>query len=185
MSRVRTTIVTGLLSVGLCLGAGRAAGRGLVPDTPSTAPDYFCTWNLQGFVSSYSGSNPQADAMTEANLFGRGTNQNWVEMYPDARADLFLVLDDTWDIPLSSRDGDGRGHPKRGSLELDNQRFPSHTGAPAERLAKLNRNVRARGWRGVGLWIYSGRPKKTADPLVNDEEYWTERMRWCRDAGIE
>jgi hypothetical protein len=162
-----------------------AAEPSLVPDTPNTAPDYFCTWTLQGFVCSYSGSNDTADAMTEANLFGKGPNRNWVEMYPDARADLILVLDDTWDIPLAPRDGDGRGHSKRGSLELDNQRFPSYTGTPAERLAKLNRDVRARGWRSVGLWVYSGRPKKTADPLVNDEAYWAERMRWCKEAGID
>lgn len=176
------TLLTALLTP---LAAVSAAEPSLVPDTPSTAPDYFCTWNLQGFVSNYSGSNAQADAMTEANLFGTGPNQNWVKMFPDARTDLILVLDDTWDIPLAARDGDGRGHPKRGSLELDTQRFPSYTGTPAERFAKLNRYVRAHGWRSVGLWVYSGRPKKDADPRVNDEEYWAERMRWCRDTGIE
>ena len=31
-----------------------AAEPSLVPDTPSTAPDYFCTWNVQGFACSYS-----------------------------------------------------------------------------------------------------------------------------------
>ena len=31
----------------------------LVPVTPSTAPDYFCTWNLQGYVTNYlSSENP-------------------------------------------------------------------------------------------------------------------------------
>jgi len=78
------------------LAAVSAAGPSLIPSTPSTAPDYFCTWNVQGFVSSYADANAQADAMTEANLFGTGPNQNWVEFYPDARGDLFLVLDDTW-----------------------------------------------------------------------------------------
>jgi hypothetical protein len=158
-----------------------AAQPSLVPDTPSTAPDYFCTWNLQGFVSSYSNPNDQADAMTEANLFGKGPNQNWVEMYPDARADLILVLDDTWDIPL----GGGRGHPMRGSMELDSQRFPSYRGTPAERLARLNRDVRAHGWRSVGLWVCSARAKARRDPGVSDEAYWTERMRWSQDAGID
>jgi hypothetical protein len=33
----------------------RAAEPSLVPDAPSTAPDYFCTWNVQGFACSYSG----------------------------------------------------------------------------------------------------------------------------------
>ena len=110
-----------------------AAEPSLVPDTPSTAPDYFCTWNLQGFCCSYSNPNDQADMMTEANLFGKGPNQNWVEFYPEVRGDLYLVLDDTWDMPL----GGGRGHPLRGSLELDTGRFPSYQGTPAQRLTKL------------------------------------------------
>ena len=32
----------------------------LVPSTPSQAPDYYCTWNLQGFASGHTfgaGSN--------------------------------------------------------------------------------------------------------------------------------
>lgn len=165
------------------LAAAAADLPSLVPDTPSTAPDYFCTWNLQGFVSSYSDSNAQADAMTEANLFGKGPNQNWVEFYPEARRDLILVLDDTWDIPIGPRNG--RGHPMRGSLELDNQRFPSYQGTPAERLTRLNRDIRAHGWRSVGLWVHSGRARARMDPAVNEEQYWAERMRWCEQAGID
>ena len=41
-----------------CSMAVSAAGqprlvKSLVPDMPSQAPDYFCTWNLQGYVASY------------------------------------------------------------------------------------------------------------------------------------
>lgn len=157
------------------------AAPSLVPNQPSTAPDYFCTWNLQGYVTNYTGADRQADALTEANLFGHGPSQNWVEFFPDARADLYLVLDDTWDIPV----GGGRGHPLRGSLELDLGRFPSYVGTPAERLAKLNRDVRAHGWRGLGLWVCSARAKARRDRAVSDEQYWTERLRWSADAGIE
>lgn len=45
----------------------------LVPTTRSTAPDYYCTWNLQGFVTSYaggSGSNDLRMELHEDNLFG-------------------------------------------------------------------------------------------------------------------
>jgi hypothetical protein len=73
----------------------------------------------------------------------------------------------------------------RGSLELDNQRFPSYRGTPVERLAKLNRDVRAHGWRSVGLWVHSGRAAARMDPKVNEEQYWAQRMLWCRDAGID
>ena len=41
-----------------CSMAVSAAGqprlvKSLVPDMPSQAPDYFCTWNLQGYVACY------------------------------------------------------------------------------------------------------------------------------------
>lgn len=45
----------------------------LVPSTPSQAPDYYCTWNLQGYVTSYangSGSNDLRIEIHEDNLFG-------------------------------------------------------------------------------------------------------------------
>lgn len=45
----------------------------LVPITPSQAPDYYCTWNLQGFVTSHTfgrGSNDFRAEMNEDNLFG-------------------------------------------------------------------------------------------------------------------
>ena len=112
-----------------------AAEPSLVPATPSTAPDYFCTWNVQGFACSYAGSSAQADMMIEANLFGKGPNQNWLEFYPDVRADLTFLLDDACDFPL----GGGHHCPLRGSVELDPGRFPSCQGTPAERLAKLSR----------------------------------------------
>jgi hypothetical protein len=172
----RSSILLALLTSPLC-----AAEPSLVPDAPNTAPDYFCTWNLQGFVCSYANADAQADAMIEANLFGKGPNQNWVEFYPEVRGDLILVLDDTWDIPV----GGGRGHPMRGSMELDRQRFPSYRGTPAERLRKLNHDVCAHGWRGVGLWVCSVRAKARRDKQVNDEQYWAERLGWCQEAGID
>lgn len=44
----------------------------LLPEKPSTVPDYFCTWNVQGYVSSYGSTLQQRNAMTERNLFGKG-----------------------------------------------------------------------------------------------------------------
>ncbi len=70
-----------------------AAEPSLVPDTPSTAPDYFCTWNVQGFACSYSGASNQADMLVEASLFGTGTNQNWLGFYPDS---LPIDSDTSW-----------------------------------------------------------------------------------------
>jgi hypothetical protein len=151
----------------------------LVPDTPSTAPDYFCTWNVQGYACSYSGPSNQADMMTEANLFGKGTNQNWLGFYPEVRGDLTFLLDDAFDFPL----GGGHNDPHRGSIEVDTGRFPSYTGTPAERLAKLSKDVKARGWRDLGLWICNSRPNVDSPPIDSDA-YWCERLAWSQQAGI-
>ena len=57
-----------------CLSLTTAkAQESLVPTTPSVAPDYYCTWNLQGYVCSYhsgSGSNDLRIEIHEDNLFG-------------------------------------------------------------------------------------------------------------------
>lgn len=34
-------------------GCSASQPESLVPDTPSSAPDYFCTWNIQGYIASY------------------------------------------------------------------------------------------------------------------------------------
>ena len=92
--------------------------------------------------------------MVEASLFGTGTNQNWLGFYPELRGDLTFLLDDAFDFPL----GGGHNDPHRGSIEVDTGRFPSYTGTPAERLAKLSKAVKAGGWRDLGLWICNSRP---------------------------
>jgi len=156
-----------------------SAEPSLVPATPSTVPDYVCTWNVQGFVASYANASDQADQMIEANLFGSGKNQNWLGFYPEIRGDLTFLLDDAFDFPL----GGGHNHPTRGSIELDGGRFPSYTGTPAERLAKLSKDVKARGWRDLGLWICNSRPNVEELP-IDSETYWTERLTWSQQAGI-
>lgn len=148
-----------------------AAEPSLVPTTRNTAPDYFCTWNVQGFACSYSNASDQADMMVEASLFGTGPNQNWVGFFPDVRADLTFLLDDAFDFPVRG----GHNHPNRGSVELDVGRFPSYQGTPAERLAKLSRDVKAKGWRDLGLWICNSRPNVDELPIDSDT-YWCERL---------
>lgn len=157
-----------------------AAEPSLVPETPGATPDYFCTWNVQGFVCGYAGASPQADQMVEANLFGCGMRQNWLGFFPEVRGDLIFLLDDACDYPL----GGGHNHPARGSMELDAGRFPSFTGTPAERLAKLNAAVQAKGWRGLGLWICNSRNRLPGQENIGSDDYWVERLRWSQQAGV-
>jgi hypothetical protein len=168
-----------LLAALSCSALLPAAERNLVPSTPSTVPDYFCTWNTQGYVCSYSGPSPQADMMVESSLFGTGPNQNWLGFYPKIRADLTFLLDDAFDFPI----GGGHNDTRRGSIELDDARFSSYSGTPAERLTKLSKDVKARGWRDLGLWICNSRPNMESLP-IDSETYWCERLAWSQAAGI-
>jgi hypothetical protein len=151
----------------------------LVPTKPSNAPDYFCTWNIQGFVCSFESSAGSRKAMTENNMFGNGDYQNWINFYSKIREDLFFVMDDSWDIPISETSKDG---PTFGLTELNQERFPSYTGNPAQRLTKLVGAVKAKGWKGLGGWICA--QEAPIAGKVNAEEYWTERLKAANAAGF-
>ncbi len=149
----------------------------LVPAKPSQAPDYFCTWNIQGYVTSYTGSPAMRQAMTEKNIFGSGVSERWGEMFSRLHKDLYLVLDDDWETPLN---GDRSYY---GSLIVDTARFPSVKGmSPQQRLGFLTEKTKSLGWKGLGLWICAQQApiNETTDSLA----YWTERLKWMNKAGI-
>src|SRR5665648_723132 len=151
----------------------------LVPKKPSKAPDYFCTWNIQGYVCSQQSSAGSRMAMTEANMFGDSTYQNWVSFYPKIREDLIFVMDDSWDIPINETSKDG---PTFGLTELNEERFPSFTGTPAKRLSKLVDALKAKGWKGLGGWICA--QEAPIAGKVDTVEYWTERLKAANDSGF-
>jgi len=151
-------------------------GHSLVPKVINQAPDYFCTWNIQGYICSYKSPEDQRAQMTEANLFGGGKYQDWAGLYPRIRGDLILVMDDSWDVPAN---GDSSYF---GSLQLNEQRFPSFTGAPDERLKALVTKVKAAGWKGLGGWVCAQQAPRFAVP--NERAYWIERLNWMRQAGV-
>ena len=151
----------------------------LVPDKPSKAPDYFCTWNIQGFVCSFESSAQMRKEMTENNMFGSGQYQNWVSLFPKIREDLIFVMDDSWDIPISETSKDG---PTFGLTELNQERFPSYTGNPAERLTQLVNAVKVKGWKGLGGWICAQEAPIAGN--VNSDEYWTKRLKEANQANF-
>ena len=151
----------------------------LVPNTPSKAPDYFCTWNIQGYVCSYASGEEQRMAMTEKNMFGDSTNQNWVSFFPKIRKDLYFVMDDSWDIPLENK----FTNDNVGTVELNQERFPSFTGNPTERLKKLVAAVEAKGWKGLGGWTCA--QEAVAFGNVDPQAYWAERMKTAQEAGFK
>ena len=86
--------------------------------------------------------------MNEKNL------RRWLQQFPKIRGDLYLMLDDGWDVPYGVHPDKSRD--RFGTLELDEERFPSFTGTPAQRLKKLN--VFCEGIRLARLGPVGSRP---------------------------
>lgn len=177
----------------------------LVPTTPSQAPDYYCTWNLQGFVASHTfgaGSNDSRAEMNEDNLFGThkvyaenaektidgatytvdSRYQGWLNHFPSIRQDLLFVLDDSWDIPAdsNSKRPHGRNYDNEylAQLTLAPTRFPSFTGNDAERMTALVNAAKAKGWRGVGGWICAQNPICLTKKYTGKKNTLENSMKW-------
>lgn len=155
---------------------------------------YYCTWLAQNFIAADAGekratvrpaftgdqgANCARDKVNEHTVFGKGGMAS-----VKGRGDLFLVLDDGWDVPYhtdSSVDKD-----RFGSLEANEGRFPSAKGTSAERLKYLNGRAKSLGWKGIGIWVAAQRcGKDYMLPFAEaDKEYWRERILWCKQAGV-
>ena len=165
----------------------------LIPEQPGRTPSYWCTWGVQNYAADdaafeacveLKGHFPMAEVLTEKNVF---KDPGWANYFQKARSDLFLMFDLGWDTPAGVKFDNERW--RLGALELATEKFPSCRGTPAERLWKLNQLTKAAGWRGAGIWLAA----QAAGDGRNDqfmeeealEEYWRERARWSRYAGIE
>ncbi len=143
-----------------CVAAPKA--QSLVPATGNTSPDYFCTWNIQGYYASYA-KGVQKDAVQESQLFGSGPHQNWLGQYAKVHQDLYFLMDEGWDLP----DED---------ITVVPGRFPSYAaGTQSESFQKLSDAVKTRGWRGLGLWM-------RAD--AKTDAFWTQRLEWMQTSGV-
>lgn len=151
----------------------RTTKASLVPAEHSRAPNYWCTWSVQNYMygqgenwldpkilEGNSGSRLAHNALTEAALLGRN---GWArQFYPEARRELYLLLDDGWETGGTA------------TFELDPQKFPSYQGTAAQKLRSLNLAVIQLGWRGVALWCRDT-PGGNRDRLLE---------QICNEAGI-
>lgn len=153
--------------------------QNLVPNTQNPTPDYYCTWQTQLYATSDGKPEGQRRCLSEEALFGEAAPYGWANFYPEARRDLFLVIDDSWDVPKS-------GDPAFfGSLQLDREKFPHATqGAPshAAALRSLVDCVTARGWKGLGGWVCA--QEAEAFFAGDADEYWKERFLIMQEAGF-
>jgi len=167
-----------------------------IPDSAERSLNYWCTFSTQLLGQPITSIRPEdaegpegariaRDYLNEQILF---SEDGWAKrVLPTVRRDLYLLLDDGWDVPYGCRTPETL--PAFGSLLLSEQRFPTIRGTQAERLRGLNERVKACGWRGVGLWIAAqaqGELREGPRLALSDmERYWRQRLRWSAEAGIE
>ena len=155
-----------------------------IPDKPGTTPGYFCTWGPQCQLrKNYDRKVVTPRCMINEDLLFGGNGM--VLEHERIRGDLFFVLDDGWDVPYKI-DPNTEMH-EFGSLILNEERFPSFTGTPAERLKKINDTVKSFGWKGAGLWIAAqsqGETIKNRFDAEKSEAYWRARLEWTKFAQI-
>lgn len=155
---------------------------------------YYCTWLAQNFIAAEAGeeratvrpeftgdqgANCARDKINEHTVFGKGGMAQ-----VNAREDLYLVLDDGWDVPYHIDPSVQKDY--FGSLEVNTKRFPCAKGDPAERLKILNERAKSLGWKGLGIWVAAQKCGKDYHlPFSEaDKEYWRERILWCKQAGV-
>jgi len=115
-----------------------------------------------------SGSSLAHDSMSEEVLFGKN---GWAaDFFPRIRNDLYLLLDDGWEVGGTA------------TFELDVKKFPSFTGTSSQRLQKLNDAVRKAGWRSTALWCRNT-PGGDADHQLEEISHSAGIPYWKIDIG--
>jgi len=146
----------------------------LIPKKNNDVPNYYCTWYAQNYKAfqgdTYfnpdkllggSGSDLAVSNMTEKNIFGYN---GWAKtFYPKERKELFFLIDAGWEIGGNF------------SLLLDHEKFPIFNGTPENKLKELNDNIKAIGWRGLGIWVRGNLSVPQAKTFVE----------WSKYAGIK
>ena len=186
----------------------------LVPDAPSDAPNYWCTWSLQNYTF---GQGEETFNMAELEgargaLHARNNiiedllvgENGWANsIFEDIRKDLIVMLDDGWDLPLlqipvlkNNKNSSIRDlldsflnmlHLKKflSSFHLHSDRFPSARGRSEERLKLLSENMKKLGWKGIGLWVAAQEASNFKLSFdLRRLRYWKERVDWSVYADI-
>ena len=153
--------------------------KNIIPETVNPSPDYYCTWQTQLYATSGGKPAEQRGIISEHSLFDRSFPFGWAYFYEKVRSDLFFVMDDGWDVPVT----DFKKY--FGTLLPDSGKFPEATAGRdgAEALKYLCDKVTDLGWKGLGGWVCAQEPsagKKYGSP----EEYWKSRLKAANKAGF-
>lgn len=166
-------VLFALIGLLVCSTLGAERLKSLVPEKPSDVPDYFSTWNIQGYAVSYDGP-ATSRVMTEQYMFGNGPQEGWIRFFPDFREDLIFLMDDSWDVPVEEHRNE-----LMGGARMDSGRFPSCKGS----LKKLVKMTKKAGWKGLGGWICAQEAMAASD-AKNPDAYWAARLKENHKAGM-
>ena len=155
-------------------------------------PSYYCTWAAQNYL--YGWNDPNLDAailegdsgseiacsyMREDAIFDP---EGLLGFYPEARKNLFFLLDYGWDVELKDT------KVWAGSCLANRSRFPGCPEEPWQRLKYLNDRAQALGWGGVAIWLAAQTaPALSEGRQLSEQEqeaYWRKRMEWSEHAGV-
>ena len=191
----RRTFLRGSLAAGMAPFLDGCASFGPGGKSAAATPNYYCTWATQARTikamkakgeSMFPGDQGLPgcrDNLDEKTVFGAA---GWARtLYPEARRNLNFLLDDGWDVDYGLNPYEHTA--KFGSLVLNERRFPSIKGTPAERLRELSRRVKDLGWAGCGLWVACQAPGESwshHEPAAVLEEDLRRKLGWCGEAGI-
>lgn len=151
----------------------------LIPDITNPSPDYFCTWQTQLYATCDGKPENQRKIIGERALFENRKPFGWAYFYEKARKDLFFVMDDSWDVPLSA------DKKYFGSLILSNEKFPGFVDESknnVEALKKLSDKIKSIGWKGLGGWLCAQQAPINSDMPIKD--YWTLKFREADESGF-
>lgn len=184
MGKNSLTLALLLGACGYVASSAVSSAQNLVPEVPSTAPNYWCTWYAQNYWQQRGGeitdfkaiNNPNArEEISYKHLFD--AKEGWATTYlPRGRNDYFFLIDHGWQT--KDKKALMSGSKEFFSLQIDEHDFPQYANDdPGKSLRMFNEEIKALGWRGLGLWTRGEISKEAARRMVEwskkaDIQYW-------------
>ncbi len=179
MTGIRMVSVAFTISVCSTFGAEKV---NLVPEKAATSPNYWCTWYAQNYwinrgtdMKKLVGVTNGAarEELNEHTLFNE--KDGWATTYlPNSREDYIFLIDHGWQSKRKDEFVGGGVHFF--NLITDPRDFPRYAGMhPKDALKKFNEDIKALGWRELGIWTRGNVTKEEAETFV----------KWSKHAGIK
>ena len=151
----------------------------LVPDESGTSPNYWCTWYWQNYLIEMGKEVTNPDSKTvytnsaarenvnQETIFGEGGMAK--VMLPKTRGDYYFVIDHGWQDKRIKTN-------TFFTLIMDTLDFPKYAQLePRDRIKQMNEDIKALGWRSLGLWV-RGNPTEAEMRIF---------VEWSKYAGIK